>query len=264
MIKQDIEDLYKDHIQHEEEVQEQKMNDKEKEEKGKIAATCIKEVALGCLQRRQSTGNVASQRQTRSKTLKDPPKTKENSASSSSTNSGDGNSSSTANDDEEYVKEKDNSPNETPDVVETPRMKLNFGQTSSKSSSTSKHKNLGSIDSVVEEVVQQNADRQDKLLEMQQKHLQYKQSKEDRKRKAETNKEKEIELPQQQLEMEKEQHKASMKAQMVQMEVFSNNVKSTQEANMKVIEFMAMMTKQMRGTDDDDKKSECRMSPRKK
>ena len=38
LIKQGIEDLYEDHIQHEEEVQEQKTNDKEKEEKGKIAA----------------------------------------------------------------------------------------------------------------------------------------------------------------------------------------------------------------------------------
>ena len=90
---------------------------------------------------------------------KDPPKTKEKSASSSSSNSGDGNSSSTANDDEEYVNEKDDSPNETPDVVETPRMKLNFGQNLSKSSSTSKHKNHYSVDSVVEEVMQQNADQ---------------------------------------------------------------------------------------------------------
>ena len=112
--------------------------------------------------------------------------------------------------------------------------------------------------------MQQNADRQEKLLEMQQQHLEYKQSKEDRKRKAETNKEKEIELQQQQLEMEKEQHKAAMKAQMAQMEAFSNNAKSTQETNMKMIEFMAMMTKQMGGTDEDEKKSERRTSPRKK
>ena len=122
---------------------------------------------------------------------------KEKLASSSSANTGDGNSSSTANNNKEYVKEKDNSPNKTPDVVETPRMKLNFGQTSSKSSSTSKHKNIGSINSVVEEVMQQNTDRQEKLLEMQQQCLQYKQSKEDRKRQAEMNKEKEIELQQQ-------------------------------------------------------------------
>ena len=50
LIKQGIEDLYEDHIQHEEEVQEQKTNDKEKEDKGKIAASCIKEAALGRLQ----------------------------------------------------------------------------------------------------------------------------------------------------------------------------------------------------------------------
>ena len=78
LIKQGIEDLYEDHIQHEEEVQEQKTNDKEKEEKGKIAATRIKEAALGCLQRWQSTLKVASQRQTRSKTKKILPRRREN------------------------------------------------------------------------------------------------------------------------------------------------------------------------------------------
>ena len=42
--------------------------------------------------------------------------------------------------------------------------------------------------------------------------------------------------------MEKEQHKATMQLQMVQMEVFLSNTKSTQETSMKMIEFMAMMT----------------------
>ena len=78
LIKQGIEDLYKDHIQHEEEVQEQKSNDKEKEEKGKIVATCIKEAALGHLQQRQSTQKVAPQRQTRSKSKKVLPRRKKN------------------------------------------------------------------------------------------------------------------------------------------------------------------------------------------
>ena len=45
--------------------------------------------------------------------------------------------------------------------------------------------------------MQQNADHQEKLLEMQKQCLQYEQSKEDRKRKAELNKEKEIDLKQQ-------------------------------------------------------------------
>ena len=112
-------------------------------------------------------------------------------------NSLEDNESSTDNDDDEYVEVNEDSPDDTPNVVETPRLKLNFGPTSSKSSSTSKHKNIGSVDSVVEEVMQQNADRQEKMLEMQKQCLQYKQSKEDRKRKAETNKEKEIDLKQQ-------------------------------------------------------------------
>ena len=64
--------------------------------------------------------------------------------------------------------------------------------------------------------------------------------------------------------MEKEQHKASMKAQMAQMEAFSNNAKYTQETNMKMIEFMAMITKQMGSTDDNNKKSKRHMSLRKK
>ena len=112
--------------------------------------------------------------------------------------------------------------------------------------------------------MQQNADRQEKLLEMQQECLQYKQSKEGRKRKAETNKEKEMDLKQQRLDMEKEQHKASMQAQWAQMEAFSNNAKSTQETNMKMIEFMAMMTQKTGKTEMEEKKTEHRMSPRKK
>ena len=42
-------------ILHEEEVQEQKTNDKEKEEKGKLTASQIKEAVLGRLQRHRST-----------------------------------------------------------------------------------------------------------------------------------------------------------------------------------------------------------------
>ena len=53
--------------------------------------------------------------------------------------------------------------------------------------------------------------------------------------------------------MEKEQHKAIIQAHMVQMEAFSNNAKSTQETNLKMIEFMAMMTQKMEGNEEEDK-----------
>ena len=53
-----------------------------------------------------------------------------------------------------------------------------------------------------------------------------------------------------------------MQVQMAQMEAFSNNAKSTQETNMKMIEFMAMMTQKMGNTEVEEKKPECRMSPR--
>ena len=64
--------------------------------------------------------------------------------------------------------------------------------------------------------------------------------------------------------MEKEQHKATMQAQMVQMEAFSKNAKSTQETSLKMIEFMAMMTQKMGSMEEEEKKPECRMSPTKK
>ena len=51
---------------------------------------------------------------------------------------------------------------------------------------------------------------------------------------------------------------------MAQMEAFSNNAKSTQETNMKMIEFMAMMTKKMGKAETEEKKPKCRMSLRKK
>ena len=82
-------------------------------------------------------------------------------------NSLEGNESLVDNDDEEYIKVNEDSPDDTPNIVETPRLKLSFGPTSSKSSSTSKHKNIGSVNSVVEEVMQQNTDCQEKLIEMQ-------------------------------------------------------------------------------------------------
>ena len=87
MIKQGIEELYKDHIQHEEEVQEQKTNDQEQKEQGKMSATQIKEATLGHLQQCQTTRTIESCRQTRSETMKDPPRTKEKSTSSSAANS---------------------------------------------------------------------------------------------------------------------------------------------------------------------------------
>ena len=174
LIKQGIEDLYEDHILHEEEVQEQKTNDEEKEEKGKLAASRIKEAVLGQLQQHQSTRNVESQQQTRRKALKNPLRTKDKSRSSSSVNSPEGNGSSVDNDDKEYIEVNEDSPDDTPQHCRDTKIELIFGPTSSKSSSTSKHKNIGSVDSVVVELMQQNAYRQEKLLEMQKQCLQYK------------------------------------------------------------------------------------------
>ena len=47
---------------------------------------------------------------------------------------------------------------------------------------------------------------------------------------------------------------ATVQAQMVQMETFSNNAKSTQETNLKMIEFMAMMTQKMGSKEEEEKK----------
>ena len=45
-----------------------------------------------------------------------------------------------------------------------------------------------------------------------------------------------------------------MQVQMAQMEVSSNNTKSTQETNLKMIEFMAMMTQKMGSMEEEEKK----------
>ena len=97
---------------------------------------------------------------------------KEKSMLSSTVDSCGDNESSTDNDDDDYIKVNDDSPNETPNIVETPRPKLNFGPMSSKSSSTSKQKNIGRVDSVVELLMQQSTDRQEKMLEIHQQCLQ--------------------------------------------------------------------------------------------
>ena len=58
--------------------------------------------------------------------------------------------------------------------------------------------------------------------------------------------------------MEKEQHKATMQVQMVQMEAFLNNTKSTQETNLKMIKFMAMMTQKMGSMEEEEKKPQMK------
>ena len=73
--------------------------------------------------------------------------------------------------------------------------------------------------------------------------MEYKKQREDHKRLAEENREKEMDLKQQKLDMEHEQHKAAMEAQ-----------QASQQVNMKMLDFLAMLTSKFMGDKDKDDK----------
>ena len=62
---------------------------------------------------------------------------------------------------------------------------------------------------------------------------------------AEDNRAKELEQQQQRLKMEQEKHDAAVRHQQAQLDALNANQKSTQEVNLKVLEFMAMMASKL-------------------
>ena len=62
---------------------------------------------------------------------------------------------------------------------------------------------------------------------------------------AEDNRVKELEQQQKCLEMEQEKHDAAMRHPQAQLDALNANQKSTQEVNLKVLEFMAMMASKL-------------------
>ena len=114
-------------------------------------------------------------------------------------------------------------------------------------------------DLVISQAVETNTNRKNKLLELHHHKVELQKQREERKRKAEHNKEmeieakimaednraKELEQQQKRLEMEQEKHDAAMRHQQAQLDALNANQKSTQEVNLKVLEFMAMMANKL-------------------
>ena len=115
------------------------------------------------------------------------------------------------------------------------------------------------IDMVISQAVETNTNSKNKLFELQQHKVELQKQREERKRKAEYNKEmkleakimvednrvKELEQQQKRLKMEQEKHNAAMRHQQAQLDALNANQKSTQEVNLKVLEFMAMMASKL-------------------
>ena len=115
------------------------------------------------------------------------------------------------------------------------------------------------IDMVISQAVETNTNSKNKLFELKKHKVELQKQREECKCKAEYNKEMEIEakimaednrakeLEQQQkhLEMEQEKHNAAMRHQQAQLDALNANQKSTQEVNLKVLEFMAMMASKL-------------------
>ena len=146
------------------------------------------------------------------------------------------------------------------DILETPMVGNRHKSWTTVTCSISRKPTSGEkIDLVISQAVETNTNRKNKLLELHQHKVELQKQREERKRKVEHNKEMEIEakmmaednrvkeLEQQpkHLEMEQEKHDAAMRHQQAQLDALNANQKSTQEVNLKVLEFMAMMANKL-------------------
>ena len=145
-------------------------------------------------------------------------------------------------------------------ILETPMVgNRNKSRTTVTRSISPKPTSAEKIDLVISQAMETNTNRKNKLIELHHQKVELQKQREERKRKAEHNKEmeieakimaednraKELEQQQKRLEMEQEKHNAAMRQQQAQLDALNANQKSTQEVNLKVIEFMAMMANKL-------------------
>ena len=146
------------------------------------------------------------------------------------------------------------------DILETPTVGHKHNSRPTLTHSISLKTTSGEkIDMVISQAVETNMNSKNKLFELQKHKVELQKQREDHKHKAEYNKEmelevkimaednraKELEQQQKRLEMEQEKHEAAMRHQQAQMDALTANQKSTQEVNLKVLEFMAMMASKL-------------------
>ena len=145
-------------------------------------------------------------------------------------------------------------------ILETPTVGHNHNSRPNVTHSISPKPTSGEkIDMVISQALETNTNSKNKMFELQKHKVELQKQREERKRKAEYNKEmeieakimaeenraKELEQQQKRLEMEQEKHDAAMRHQQAQLDALKANQKSTQEVNLKVLEFMAMMASKL-------------------
>ena len=223
-------DLYKESIQHKEELESEKQEEKQQDAHGKMVAIHIREAALGRL---------------RQKSCKTSYKEQSTSSSSSVCNE------ATADATENAVAEAgDNisgcSTYDISDGViqESPLIRNKKGPSPTNlPSSSKKQQSASDVDMILKNAVRNSSGHQEHMIDLQEKKMEYKKQREDRKRLAEENCKKEMDLKQQKLDMEHKQHKAVMEAQ-----------QASQQVNMKMLDFLATLTMKFMGDKEKENK----------
>ena len=146
------------------------------------------------------------------------------------------------------------------DILETPTVGHKHNSRPTVTCSISLKTTSGEkIDMVISQAVETNTNSKNKLFELQKHKVELQKQREECNYKAEYNKEmeleakimaednraKELEQQQNRLEMEQEKHNTAMRHQQAQLDALNANQKSTQEVNLKVLEFMAMMASKL-------------------
>ena len=131
-------------------------------------------------------------------------------------------------------------------VQESPLISTKKGPSPTKiplSSSSKKQQSASDVDMIVKDVVRNSSCHQERMMNLQEKTMEYKKQHEECKWLAEENCEKEMDMKQQKLDMEHEQHKAAMEAQ-----------QASQQVNMKMLDFLAMLTMKFMGDKEKENK----------
>ena len=95
---------------------------------------------------------------------------------------------------------------------------------------------------IVKDVMRNSSCHQERMMNLQEKKMEYKKQHEEHKWLAEENHEKEMDTKQQKLDMEHEKHKAAMDAQ------------QASQHNMKMLDFLAMLTTKFMGDKEKENK----------
>ena len=222
-------DLYEEFIQHKRELESEKQKEKQQDAHGKMAAIHIREAALG------------RQRLKSHKT-----RYKEQSTSSSSCVCNELTADATENataEDGDNTSGCSNYGIIDGAVQESPLIQNKKGPSPTNIPlSSKKQQSASDVDMILKDAVRNSSGCQERMIDLQEK-MEYKKQREDCKQLAEENRGKEMDMKQQKLDMEHEQHKAAMEAQ-----------QASQQVNMKMLDFLAMLTTKFMGDKEKENK----------